>query len=368
MLFRLEGTSIGGRWRIAELLGVGAEGAVYATSGLGEGEAPAAVKVPLLPYHRPAEISSSLLRSRRSALRTEARHLATSASPYMPANHGLYDFVNPLLDVNRGGAFTEPEPALVMELLPGHDMDLWLARVHRSGITKQALRRHLDNITVVLLEALKDIQERGFVYADLRPGNLRVTGHPLRGVRLMDAGSLVETGDASGNFPHVPHYLPPELFEQHYTRGQAIVPTAGVQAIMAGRTLFEVATGRVPIPAEPVDASALKSECVSALTADVVEGLFTGSFTSVAVALKYLERHGVRANALPRAVSPRPGIAATPAAAAQRSAAAPPSASRSVPPAADVGVAPPPQPPKPRPARRGLWRRLANLFVRRRGT
>jgi hypothetical protein len=297
-LEKLIGFEIGGRWRLDSLYAVGAEGAVYVATDLADAASqPRVVKVPLLPYHRPAGLSSSLLRHRRDALREEARNLERSSSPYMPKGYGLYEFVDPLLDRARGGAFVEPELALVMERLPGIDVDLWLARVHRSDVPKELLRRQLDRIVVIVLQALRDLQDRGFYYADLRPGNLRVMGRPLRRVRLLDAGSLVEQSDSSGRFPHVPHYLPPELFDKRYIRGEAIVPTASAQAVMAGRTLYEVATGRVPVPGLRFDAKDLAHSGVSPLVADVVEGLASGSFTSVVPALRYLTKRIARQSA-----------------------------------------------------------------------
>ena len=294
-LSRLEGIDVGGRWRIDSLYAVGAEGAVYFASALRGGfPQPCAIKVPLLPYHRPADVSSRLLRHRRDSLRQEADCLERSSSPYMPAYLGLHEIDNPLIDRARGGPFAEREPVLVMERLPGLDVDLWLARVHRSAIPRELLRQHLDRIAVVLLQALFDLQERGFIYADLRPGNLRMIGRPQRRIRLLDAGSLVEVGDASGRYPHVPHYLPPALFEQRYGQGLAITPSPEAQAVMAGRTLFEVATGIVPVPGHPLDAAALKEGGVSPPVADVVDGLATGSFQNVVYALRYLSRRAVR--------------------------------------------------------------------------
>jgi hypothetical protein len=304
VLAKLHGREIAGRWRLAELYAVGAEGAVFtATDFRGRQARRAVVKIPLLPYHRPAEMSSSLLRHRRDALREEAKNLMKSRSPFMPTAHGVHDFVNPLVDKNRGGAFEEPDPALVMERLTGIDVDLWLARVHRSGIASVKLRPHLEEIALALLHALRDLNQRGFFYADLRPGNLRVIGRPLRSVRLLDAGSLVEVDDAGGRFPHVPHYLPPDLFEKRYMRGEAIAPSAAIQAVMAGRTLYEVVTAIVPVPGRPIDGAALKSPAVSPLLADVVDGLATGSFTSVLGAIKYFGR---RAPPAPAVVPPKP--------------------------------------------------------------
>jgi hypothetical protein len=404
VLAKLHGREIAGRWRLAELYAVGAEGAVFtATDFRGRQARRDVVKIPLLPYHRPAELSSSLLRHRRASLREEAKNLMKSRSPFMPAAHGVHDFVNPLVDKNRGGAFEEPDPALVMERLPGLDVDLWLARVHRSGIAAAKLRPHLDEIALALLHALRDLNQRGFYYADLRPGNLRVIGRPLRSVRLLDAGSLVEVDDAGGRFPHVPHYLPPDQFEKRYMRGEAISPSPAVQAVMAGRTLYEIVTAIVPVPGRPIDGAALKSPAVSPLLADIVDGLATGSFSSVLGAIKYfgrrappapvvvaprpapleLEPAARPAAALPRVVAPTMATAPRPAAHVARPAAAPTpariAASTAEPasfelepppklvaapivvrPSATKPVAPPPPPPPP-----PWWRRLLDRIARR---
>jgi hypothetical protein len=347
ILVRLQGLEFGARWRFDSLYAVGAEGAVYLVADLREPGAPRRVaKVPLVPHHRPAELASSLLRHRRDALREESDNLARSASPYMPTSFGLFEFANPLLDARRGGAFTEPDPVLVMERLPGIDVDLWLARVHRSRVDRALLRQHLDRVVVVLLQALRDLQDRGFLYADLRPGNLRMIGRPVRRVRLLDAGSLVATDDTSGKFPHVPHYLPPETFRLRYEQGQAIVCTPRVQAVMAGRTLFEVATGCVPVPGAEHDSDALDDSCVSAPVADVVDGLASGSFTNVLPALKYLSRRATK-RLPPPTPEARRAAAAARAAAATAAAAAPASASPT--------SAPPSEPPA---VARPWWRRL----------
>jgi hypothetical protein len=343
-LVRVAGTRIGGRWRIDSLYAVGAEGAVYLATDLADRTArPCVVKIPVLPFHRPAEVSSALLRHRRDALLTEAANLGASRSPYMPARLALCEFRNPLLDARRGGAFAQPDPALVMERLPGHDVDLWLARIHGSDLPRALLRGHLDRVVVVLLQALHDLQERGFLYADLRPGNLRVIGRPERRVRLLDAGSLVAAGDESGRFPHVPHYLPPALFERRYTSDLPIVPTPAVQAVMAGRTLFEIATGVVPVPGAPTDPKSIVGSGVSATVADVVDGLASGSFSSVVPAIRYLSRRATRrvAAAVPHAAPATPAPAAAP----------PPSA-----------VAPAPAASSPPAPARSRWRRVLDAI------
>jgi serine/threonine protein kinase len=347
-LVRLDGTPLGRRHRIDSLYAVGGEGVVYLASDLFDPAKRLVAKIPLVPFHRPLDLSSNFLRRRREQLREEARNLDSTSSRFLPTYHGLYEIRNPLIDAARGGEFGAPEPVLVMEWMPGFDLDLWLARVHRSEVPVQLLRRNLDRVAVVLLHALVELEEQGFYYADLRPGNLRMMGRPERRIRLLDAGSLVERGDESGRFPHVPSYLPPELFRRKHQTGETILPSAAAQAVMAGRTLFEVATGNIPFPGQEIDRAALKDSHVSAPVADVVDGLATGSFGDVRPALRYLERRAVKRvpiplaphatvaspeSLTPRAASPaRPAESRQPAAATGSSPAVPPAAAPAPPP------------------------------------
>lgn len=294
-LGRIHGTMVGGQFRIESLFAVGAEGAVFLASSAGDASHATVyvAKIPLMLYHRPITLDSESVRIRRSALREEGRHLTESASPYMPASYGVHEMINPLMDPARGAAFMEPEPVLVMERLPGFDLDMWLARMHGSAIDVKLLRRTLDAVTVAVLQGLWDLQERGYYYADLRPGNVRIGG-PDRRARLLDAGSMVRRDDCSGRFPHVPAYLPPELFQRMKQDVERPYPTAAVQAVMAGRTLFEVATGRVPIPGDEVDLTHLWESRVSQPVADTIDGLCSGSFGDVRQALRYINKHAAK--------------------------------------------------------------------------
>ena len=130
-------------------------------------------------------------------------------------------------------------------------------------------------------------------YADLRPGNVRIGGRDRR-ARLLDAGSMVRRDDCSGRFPHVPAYLPPDVFDMVRMKIDRAFPTAAVQAVMAGRTLYEVATGRVPVAGEQVDLKLLWDSRVSQPVADTIDGLCSGSFSDVRQALRYLNKHAAR--------------------------------------------------------------------------
>lgn len=363
-LGKIRGVGFGGRYVMESLFAVGAEGAVFLAKDVHEGGGPArhVAKIPLLLFHRPITLDSESIRRRRQALREEGRHLTESASPYMPRSHGVHDMTNPLLDPARGGAFGEAEPVLVMERLPGCDLDAWLARMHRSNVDVRLLRRTLDSVAVAVLQGLWDLQERGFYYADLRPGNVRIGGRDRR-ARLLDAGSMVRRDDCSGRFPHVPAYLPPEVFHDIRMNLNRPYPTAAIQAVMAGRTLYEVATGRVPVPGEQVDLQLLWDSRVSEPVADTVDGLCSGSFTDVQQALRYLHKRATK-----RVPSRLVAVAAGGASEDLVLEEPPPPAPvehRAPPPPAPRAAAPVPPSPRPdeavlppRPAKKSWWQRL----------
>ena len=293
-LLGVKGVVVGGRHRIETLYNVGGESAVYITRDQLNPDAPPLIaKIPLYPVHLPVELESSAIRKQRAGICVEGTFLKESESQFLPRFEGYYEFQNPLLDSARGGAFAEPEPLLLMEMLPGQDLDRWLARMHRSNVPQIRMRRCLDRVAVVLLQALVDLYERGMIYADLRPANLRIMGRPERIVRLLDAGSLVHKVHQTGRFPHVPSYLPPQVFRDLKAR-KKVHPTAETQAIMAGRTLFEAATGTVPHAGREVDTKLLKSSNVSPPVAEVVEGLCQGDFTHVRHAYRFLAKRAAR--------------------------------------------------------------------------
>ncbi len=320
-LLTLRGTVASARYLLTRLYAVGGEGAVYECKDILNPRGRRLVaKLPLHSYHRPARLQGDRIREMRRALQIEASHLLGNCTQFMAEGIGLFEFQNLLLDPCRGGAFAEREPLLVMEKLPGHDLDRWLARAHRSGKPPELMRRTLDRVVVVLLQALTDLRSRGLIYADLRPGNIRMIGRPSRRIRLIDAGSLVSVDDDSGRFPHVPAYLPCDLFADRLS-GKPIRATDEVQAIMAGRTLFEVATGRVPRPGSEPDLWWLDRSDVSPPVAGVITGLLDGQFPSAKSALAWLARRARRrvpgGNAVNRPTQPA-AVAVAPKAAPPR--------------------------------------------------
>lgn len=296
-LLKLRGFALGEGYSLGRLCAVGGEGALYAVHSDVDPSLPLVGKIPVVSWHTPIDLTSSILRLARAIIDHEANLLETAGSPFLPQFEELLEFENPLLESARGGEFAEPEPCLVMERLSGHDLDVWICRVHRGGLVgRESLRATLDRIAVWLLHALVDLEGRDFLYADLRPGNLRVVGRPDRRVRLLDAGSCVRPGENAGRFPHVPSYLPPDLLRAA-ERGEQLVATPKTQAVMAGRTLYEVATGETPRAGTPVDTVKLENAPISPNVAEVIRALANGECEDCATALLPLtsEVEGVEA-------------------------------------------------------------------------
>jgi hypothetical protein len=367
-LCALKGVTFGRRYVFRALYAIGGEGAVYDVDDLDDPHGPPLVgKIALHPVHQPFELTAEGIRERRVALRRESVLLATCGGDAMPEDVGHFQFENPALDAGRGDAFAEAEPVLLMDKLPGLDLDRWLARVHRWRSVRDA-RPTLDRFAVGLLRAIDDLASRGFLFADLRPGNMRVLPQPYRHVRLLDAGSIVRESEVEERFPHVPGYLPPGLFHA-MAAGEPVQVSHEVLAEMAGRTLFEVATGEPPYPGEAVDLGLLEGAAVSPEVAAVVRALTGGELDSVRSACDHVA--GVVDEAAPPRVERAARVPKKPEAAAaggddwapadflfQGDVELPPAARRAEPEPDTAPIAPPP--------RRPLWRRLRDRLFRRR--
>jgi len=312
-LCALKGVIFGRRFVFRSLYAIGGEGAVFDIEDIASPDgAPLVGKVALHPVHRPFELTAEGIRERRIALRRESVMLATCGSVWMPEDVGHYQFINPSFDARRGGVYAEAEPVLLMEKLPGIDLDRWLARVHRRGLPPVILKRTLDRYCVALLQSVADLTSRGFHYADLRPGNIRVIPQPVRRIRLLDAGSIVRDEERDDFFPHVPAYLPPELYRRAEA-GERIAVSEPVTAVMAGRSMYEIAVGEPPFPGEVVDASRLAASPVSRAVSDIILALAQGEVGSVGVALEQLTSRAVRRVAQPEHRAKQRMLSAAPA-------------------------------------------------------
>jgi len=286
-LLGLRGTDLGEGLELGAVLAVGGEGGIFTVRDARGRDLPLVAKLATAPWHAPIRLTSKLVRRRRQVIEREAEVLAKAGCPFLPEFRRLARFPNPYLEAARGGEFARPEPCLVMERLPGQDLDAWLCLVHRGRLDRKKLRPTLDRLCVGMLQALADLERRGFLYADLRPGNFRVLGRPTRRARLVDAGGCIPLDTDEGRFPHVPSYLPPRIFRAA-DLGEPIVPSPALQAEMAGRTLFEVATGQAPKASRYVDVGRLVRAPVSAPVAEAIAALDHGDFPDCRAALATL--------------------------------------------------------------------------------
>ena len=135
--------------------------------------------------------------------------------------------------------FTEPR-FVVLQLVPGESL--------RDSIDRRGC---LDVRSAVwaarqTAEGLAALHKAGFVHADVKPANVRVT--PTGEATLIDLAFAHRPGENrglvdSGFVMGTAHYLAPELCRRPPTEGQA----ADVFAL--GVTLFESLTGELPYPA-----------------------------------------------------------------------------------------------------------------------
>jgi serine/threonine protein kinase len=218
------GTTLGGKWRLDRLIGIGGMAAVYSASH--RNGAHAAIKILHAQFARRADARTRFLRE---------AYIANKAGKGAVAV--LDD------DVDDAGA-----PYLVMDLLRGEPVDV---RAKRLG-GKLPLQEVLWIATQVLA-TLEHAHEHGIVHRDLKPDNLFWTTDQVLKVldfgvaRLRDANTTETT--RTGVVVGTPMFMAPE---------QALGSTSEIDARTdlwsLGAIMFRLLTGRHVHPSAQVNA------------------------------------------------------------------------------------------------------------------
>jgi hypothetical protein len=253
LLVRLAGHELPGGWVLGEPIGVGGRGLVLAARGSG-GEA--AVKLPLLDYHRPWTYGREAIDAARAHLAQEAAVLELLAPDLelLPRFLALARAPCPLHACGRGVEALGDDHYLVMERIHGEPLAERLAHQDEVG-RAVTIARTVD----ALLHAWGELSSRGGLYTDVKPEHVVLTD---RGPRLLDAGSIWLPGHAS-----VAH----TLAEARGASGAEAAARAARSSLAA--TLYEAWTGRAAStrPTEPAEwrgAPGWLRELVSALEVD----------------------------------------------------------------------------------------------------
>lgn len=220
----IEGTLLGGRYRVGPIIGRGGMSVVHAGEDLLLSR-PVALKLILGAQSR--ELGERLFREGRAAARTNHPALVT-----------IFDFG------------TDEDTALdylVMELLEGEDLRARLLQRRVIPVT-QAIAIAID-----VADALVDVHGAGIVHRDLKPANVFLARRGLRidEVKLLDFGvakqvdleTLTVTGQSVGTLA----YMAPE----QVASSRHVDPRSDLYAL--GVLLHECLTGTLPHPSRSLD-------------------------------------------------------------------------------------------------------------------
>ena len=226
----LVGATVGGKYRLRDIIGRGGNGTVY--EAFDEGMARSvAVKIPTIdPQHGQVPLKRFL---------REARTAGAIAHPHVAAVH---DF----------GILEDGTPFLVMERLLGESLARRLRRKKKIPVTEAV------SITMQLLSGMHGAHTRRFVHRDVKPGNIflaRVEGYEdfvkildfgtskLIGAKDEDDLAYTEELTTAGMVLGTPYYMSPEQVGGADLDGRADLYSAGI-------VLYEMITGERPFLGE----------------------------------------------------------------------------------------------------------------------
>src|SRR5215207_7165991 len=217
------GTLLGGRYRLAELLGQGGMATVYRATDIQLGR-DVAVKLLRPEYLRDPDFSSRF--------RSEARSAASLSHPNIV---GVHDYGE------------DPDgPFIVMELVDGEDLASIL-RANGALPPRQAAR-----IAAAVGRALAAAHAKGIVHRDVKPGNILISRDGR--VKVTDFGIARAVAEAQMTLPGTTlgsvHYFSPEQ-----ARGEQATASSDIYSL--GIVLFELLTGHRPWEADSAAAVAM---------------------------------------------------------------------------------------------------------------
>jgi hypothetical protein len=213
---RVEGTLLGGRYRVQECIGAGAMGVVW-TAWDRRLARTVAVKQ-LIPPRGEDGTDETALRVARARAMREGRIAARVVHPRAIA----------VFDVVTHAPPAQPEmPWLVMEYLPSRSLAAVLAE--RGPLPPTEVAR----IGAQIADALSAVHEAGIVHGDVKPGNVLLTDDGV--AKLTDFGVSRASWDSSatggGLVAGTPGYFAPEV-----ARGGDPTPASDVFSL--GATLY----------------------------------------------------------------------------------------------------------------------------------
>jgi serine/threonine-protein kinase len=184
-----------GKYEVAHRLGEGAMGEVFLA------------RDPFIGRSVAVKLMKTDSAGDRERFLQEARTVGALSHPNIVV---LHDF-----------GFHDGRPFLVMEFVPGRNLEDWLREPH-------TLDEHLK-IVEGLCRALLYAHERGVLHRDLKPSNVQVL--PEGDCKLMDFG-IARTGTGRLTTAHTvlgtPSFIAPEILEEAAYSASADVYSAGV--------------------------------------------------------------------------------------------------------------------------------------------
>src|SRR6476469_4311790 len=206
------GQTLGGRYRLVELLGSGGMATIYRATDTGLGR-DVALKLLRPEYLRDPDFSSRF--------RQEAPAAASLSHPNIVT---VYDYGE------------DPSgPYIVMELIDGEDLATIL---RRSGTLPP---RQVSRIGAGVARALAAAHARGLVHRDIKPGNVLIGTDGQ--VKVVDFGIARAIAEAQVTLPGTTlgsvHYFSPEQ-----ARGEPATAASDIYSL--GIVLFEMLTGSRP--------------------------------------------------------------------------------------------------------------------------